>query len=147
MEQSKFNEVINSALGNVKAMADGNTVLGEPIETAGGIVIIPVSKIGVGLAISGLDYASKKESAKNNNFGGAGGTGITVSPVAFLVVHPEGRVEILDLKNGTQPDTWTTINSIVDNGPKLYDKIKALFAKYSKKNEENKEESKASTNE
>jgi len=140
MEQSKFNEIINSALENVKAMADGNTVLGDPIETAGGIVIIPVSKIGVGLAISGLDYASKKPNAKNNNFGGAGGTGITVSPIAFLVVHPEGKVEILDLKKGAQTDSWSAINTIVDNGPKLFDKIKSIFSKYSKKNKENKEE-------
>ena len=96
MEQSKQSEIIKSALENVRSMVDANTVTGTPITTASGTVIIPVSKVFVGIATGGIDYFGK-QSQTTQNFGGGGGTGVTVSPVGFLVVTPDGKVDMLNV--------------------------------------------------
>ena len=59
MNESKLNKIIDTSLGNIKQIIDVNTVVGEPITTAGGTVIIPVSKVSLGYASGGVDYYGK----------------------------------------------------------------------------------------
>ena len=67
---NKLGEMNRSSLDSIKSMLDANTIVGTPIETPGA-TIIPVSKISVGYASGGLDYAKKDASAaKPANFGG-----------------------------------------------------------------------------
>ena len=70
-----------------------NTIVGEPIRTPDGITIIPVSKVSVGFASGGSDFVSKNQTGKNP-FGGGGGAGVNIAPVAFLVVNKD-RVRLL----------------------------------------------------
>ena len=80
--ENKIPEIIRSSLENIRSMVDANTVVGEPISTAPGTTIIPISKVSVGFAGGGNDYAGKNAQASGkNNFGGAGGSGVTVKPV------------------------------------------------------------------
>lgn len=126
MEQSKQGEMIKIALENVKSMFDANTITGTPMELKNGVLIIPVSKIYVGVATGGVDYLNKI-STTERNFGGGGGTGVTVSPVGFLVVYNDGRVELLDF-NKTPKDLTTQLIEFIGNSPELFDKFKALFS-------------------
>ena len=132
--ETKQSEIIKAALQNVKSMVDANTVTGTPITTDSGTVIIPVSKVFVGLATGGIDYFGKK-SVSDKNFGGGGGTGVTVSPVGFLVVEPNGKVDLLSL-NYEPKDPISQILNFIEGSPELIEKFKGLFG--SKK--ENKEE-------
>lgn len=132
--ETKQSELIKSALESVKSMVDANTVTGTPITTDSGTVIIPVSKVFVGLATGGIDYFGKK-SVSDKNFGGGGGTGVTVSPVGFLVVEPNGKVDLLSL-NYEPKDPISQILNFIESSPELIEKFKDLFS--SKK--ENKEE-------
>ena len=74
MDENRLNTIIGTSLENLKQIVDVNTVVGEPINTPSGTVIVPVSKVSIGFATGGTDYASKHSSTKNN-FAGAGGTG------------------------------------------------------------------------
>ena len=132
--ESKQSELIKSALESVRSMVDANTVTGTPITTDSGTVIIPISKVFVGLATGGIDYFGKK-STSDKNFGGGGGTGVTVSPVGFLVVDTKGKVDLLSL-NYEPKDPISQILNFIEGSPELVEKFKGLFA--SKK--ENKEE-------
>ena len=132
--ETKQSELIKSALESVKSMVDANTVTGTPITTDSGTVIIPVSKVFVGLATGGIDYFGKK-SVSDKNFGGGGGTGVTVSPVGFLIVEPNGKVDLLSL-NYEPKDPVSQILNFIEGSPELIEKFKGLFG--SKK--ENKEE-------
>ena len=127
MEQSKQSELIKTALESVKSMIDANTVTGDPITTESGTVIIPVSKVFVGLTSGGIDYFGKK-SVSEKNFGGGGGTGVTVSPIGFLVISPKGKVELLNV-NAPVTDPVTKIVEFVENSPELIEKFKNLFSK------------------
>ena len=62
--KSKMNDIIKTTLENMKTIVESNTIIGDPIETTGGVVVIPVSKVSLGFASGGLDYASKKEEVK-----------------------------------------------------------------------------------
>ncbi len=134
MEQSKQSELIRTALENVKSMIDANTVTGTPITTESGTMIIPISKVYVGIASGGVDYFGKK-SVSEKNFGGGGGTGVTVSPIGFLVVDAKGKVELLNLDTPSK-DPVSKVVEFVENSPELIEKFKNLFSKKEKNTEE-----------
>lgn len=125
MEQSKQSEMIKMALENVKSMFDANTITGTPMELKNGVLIVPVSKIYVGVASGGVDYIGKN-SQTERNFGGGGGTGVTVSPVGFLVVYDNNRVELLDF-NKAPKDLTTQLLEFIGNSPEIFDKFRSLF--------------------
>lgn len=136
---SKLGDMTKSSLDSIKAMLDANTIIGDPIQTPVGTTIIPISKITVGYASGGIDYAKKDapQNSHNNNFGGGGGTGITVTPVAFLVVGADGKVDILNVNTPTQTGSSDALSSVVgflERSPELIERIKSVFGK---KNEEN----------
>ena len=132
MEQSKQSEIIRAALDNVRSMVDANTVTGTPITTDSGTVIIPISKVFVGIATGGVDYFGKRTTS-TKNFGGGGGTGVTVSPVGFLVIEPSGKVDLLNI-NYEPKDPLSQIVGLIESSPELIEKFKNLFS--GKKSEE-----------
>ncbi|MBO4932864.1 MAG: sporulation protein YtfJ [Clostridia bacterium] len=139
---NKLGDITKTSLESIRSMLDANTIIGDPIETASGTCIIPISKISVGYASGGVDYLKKDAPVSNgkpvyNNFGGGGGTGITVTPVAFLVVTADGNVNILNI-NAPAPaaptDAVSQVVGFLERSPDLIDRIKGVL---SKKNEEN----------
>ena len=144
-----MNDMISTSLTKIRELVDAQTIIGEPINTNGGTVIIPVSKVTVGYVTGGLDYSSKKDDATQKpnapkNFGGGGGTGVSVVPVGFLTVTAEGNVTFLPVGgsggNGGG-DPIDKIANLVERTPDILEKIKAVFQK------KNPEESKAETTE
>ncbi len=142
MNESKLNKIINTSLGNIKEIIDVNTVVGEPIQTAGGTVIIPVSKVSLGYASGGVDYYGKNNSAAggDSSFGGGGGTGVTLNPVGFLVTKADGSTEFMPVTTTPRvapaPDKLDTIIAFIERSPELLEKIKALIPQKTKTEDE-----------
>ena len=141
MSENKLNDIIQTSLDSIRSMVDSNTVIGSPITTANGTLVIPVSKVFVGFASGGVDYLGKNTQNTShtvNNFGGGGGTGLTVSPVAFLVVSPHGDVQLLNVNEPTsdRSDPISQIVGLLDRSPELIEKLKAIFAKKSEESDE-----------
>lgn len=136
MSDNKMNDIMKSSVEGIKSMLDANTVIGDPIVTANGTTIIPVSKISVGFASGGLDYISAKKEAQKisaNNFGGGTGTGLTVSPVAFLIVSKSGTVELLDVGTGiASHDAVSQIVGVIDRSPDIISGIKDAISSFKK---------------
>lgn len=144
-EKNRISELIKESLGSVREFLDANTVTGTPIETPSGTVIIPVSKISVGFAGGGNDYAGKNASPKQkNNFGGGGGTGVSVIPIGFLVVDSDGKVDMININN-PKNDIGSSIESIVEKIPGIMDKLKSTFEKKKEEKEQKKAEKEAVT--
>ena len=144
MAENKLTEIISASLEQIKQVVDANTIIGNPITTPNGTTIIPVSKVTVGFASGGLDYLGKnmkkvadaaaKPGSLQTNFGGGGGTGVSVQPVGFLVVGPTGEVELLNVGVSTpEADKIESISNIIEKSPDLISKIAAIFRKESKK--------------
>lgn len=134
--ENKLEDMIRTSLDGIRSMIDANTIVGDPIKTdCGSVTIIPVSKVMVGYASGGVDFNSKKDTAdKSKNFGGGGGTGLTVTPVAFLVVNSEGHVDVINIGTPAPMDLVGQAANAIDRAPEFIEKIKALFGK--KKKEE-----------
>ncbi len=128
--ENKIPEIIKASLDNVRSLVDANTIIGDPIITQTGTTIIPISKVSVGVATGGVDYNAKKENQpKAQNFGGGGGTGLTVSPVGFLIVDANGDVEFLNVGQKGKPDPVDQIADFVERTPDIIEKIKNIFSK------------------
>ena len=128
--ENKIPEIIRSSMENIRSMVDANTVIGDPIVAAGNITIIPISKITMGVASGGIDYNPKKDAQpRPQNFGGGGGTGLSVSPVGFLVVDPTGAVDFISVSQKGSPDPVDQIADLVERTPDIIEKIKNIFSK------------------
>ena len=135
--ESSVKNILSSSLDQIRTIIDANTVVGNPIHTPSGTVIIPISKVSMGFASGGLDYNGKTANTKQN-FGGGGGTGVSVTPVGFLTVSADGKVELITIAN-PGGDSVDKIASLVERTPDILEKIKAVFQK--KKTEEEAPES------
>ena len=136
MAESKINEIIKVSLEKIKDIVGAETIIGSPIETAGGTTIIPVSKVAVGFASGGLDYDADKQDKDKKpsllasaSFSGGGGTGISVSPIGFLVVGKDGRVELLTVDNPNAGDTVDKLVSVIERSPEIIARVKSAFTK------------------
>lgn len=128
---SHLNDVIKTAIENLQEIIDANTIVGKAITTDNGTTLIPVSKVTVGIASGGVDYVSKKN-ANHQNFGGGNGAGVNVSPVAFIVVTPDGDVKMLNMNATSVPDAIDSIDKLVTKAPEIIEKIKAIIPKKKK---------------
>lgn len=120
--------VMETSMQNLRDMVDANTIIGEPIRTADGTTLIPVSKISFGFASGGSDFSTKKENAEQPYcFGGGSGAGVNITPISFLVVSPEGNVSMLPVTQTTVASS--AVDKFVDSLPEVVEKLKAMFKK------------------
>ena len=120
--------VMETSMQNLRSMVDANTIIGEPIKTADGTTLIPVSKISFGFASGGSDFSTKKENAEQPYcFGGGSGAGVNITPISFLVVSPEGNVSMLPVTQTTVASS--AVDKFVDSLPEVVEKLKAMFKK------------------
>ncbi len=128
---NKLEDMIATSLESLRTLVDSDTIVGKPITTEVGTTIIPISKISMGYTTGGLEYFGKNTPQKQS-FGGGGGTGMTISPVCFLVVSQDGNVNILSMgQSAPAPDPVEQIAAAVERAPEMIEKIKALFKKKS----------------
>ncbi len=112
--------LMKTAMESLKDMVDVNTVIGDPVETQEGTVIVPVSRVAFGFAAGGSEFqpagpATSEEAG--HPFGGGSGAGVSVQPVGFLVVSKD-QIRMLPVDGG-QP-----VNRIIDMAPQILEKIK-----------------------
>ncbi len=113
--------LMNITMEKIKEMVDVNTIVGDPITSADGTLIIPVSKVSYGFASGGSDLPSKNE--KKDLFGGGSGAGVTIQPIAFLTVY-QGNVRLINVNGGGDG-----IEKIIDMVPDVVDTVKGFFKK------------------
>ena len=123
--------MLENTIAKIREMVDVNSVIGTPITTADGVTIIPVSKVSAGFGGGGSDYVSKNANKQENPFGGGAGGGVTVTPIAFLIVK-DGSVRMLPVAAPAN----TTADRLVEMIPDTLDKISDFIESHSKKNAE-----------
>lgn len=119
MSEQNLKTVMDTTMEKLRTMVDADTIIGTPI-VSGKVTLIPVSRVSFGLATGGSDFPSK-----NNQplFGGGGGAGVTVNPVAFICINGE-NVHMMPIYN-----EMNTIDKAINMAPELIDKVKSLFEK------------------
>lgn len=121
MAEHPIQGLMSTAMHSIKEMVDVNTIIGEAINAPDGSIIIPVSKVSFGFASGGSDFPSKAPQAETHPFGGGSGAGITITPVAFLIVNG-GTIRLLQIS-----DHMSTVDKLVEMVPDLFEKITSKF--------------------
>lgn len=124
MGENSIKGIIDITMDKIRAMVDADTIIGNPF-VVGDITVLPVSKVSFGLATGGSDFPSKQGNLQL--FGGGGGAGVSISPVAFIVINGSD-VKLLQIDKNV-----TAAEKAVALMPELFDKIIALFKKDKKK--------------
>jgi len=144
MREHPIEGLMLTAMNSIREMVDVNTIIGEPIETSNDIIIIPISKVGFGFAAGGsefkgetIDEYNKKDREEQIQyrlpFGGGSGAGVSISPVAFLVVQKD-CVKLLPVNHSS------AIDKLLDYIPDLMEKANAAINKQKNNKKEEKKE-------
>ena len=145
MSEHPIEGLMTTAMNSIKDMIDVNTIIGEPIETSNNIVIIPISKVSFGFAAGGSEFKGEtideyKKVEKEEQiqyrlpFGAGSGAGVTINPVAFLVIqsnniklmpvcHSSSLDRLLDYVPDLMEKTNNMMNRIVSNKKEETEKI------------------------
>lgn len=132
-EQHPINGLMGTSMEKIRELVDVNTIIGDPITSPDGTIIIPVSKVSFGFVAGGSDLPTK---APKEVFAGGSGASITINPQAFIVVQRDGDVKMLEL--GATGNS--AIDGIISGVPDLISKIKAIFSKDGEEESEEKTE-------
>lgn len=133
MNEHPIEGLMLTAMNSIRDMVDVNTIIGEAIETSNNIIIIPISKVGFGFAAGGsefkteaIDEYSRKDKDEQIQyklpFGGGSGAGVSITPVAFLVIQ-ENNVKLLPVSHSS------TIDRLLDYVPDLIEKTNDILNK------------------
>ncbi|RQD76581.1 MAG: sporulation protein YtfJ [Candidatus Syntrophonatronum acetioxidans] len=131
MEDHPIQGLMKTAMESLKEMVEVNTIVGDPVETPDGSVIIPISRVTFGFAAGGSEFESTEENQQpggndkgrsNLPFGGGSGGGVTLQPVAFLVVG-QGQVRLLPVDNNL------LLDRLIDLTPQVINQIQSMLKK------------------
>lgn len=132
MDEHPIETLMKTAMDSIQKMINVNTVIGEPVETQQGSVIIPVSKVSCGFAAGGSEFTpldEKEDGSKRKDdnsdklpFGGGSGAGVSVKPVGFLVVNSD-QVRMLPVEGNIVMDR------IIDEMPEIIEKFSRAVGK------------------
>lgn len=131
--------MLNVSMERLREMVDVDTVIGKPIISQDGLVtIIPVSKVSFGFGSGGSDIPSNSKDSKESSepFGGGAGAGVTIKPIAFLVIKV-GEVELLQLS-----DSSKGVSKILESVPDVFSKVMGMFKNKKEKNKKNEKKEK-----
>ncbi|TDT61912.1 GerW family sporulation protein [Fonticella tunisiensis] len=124
MSEHPIGDLMRTTMDNLKQMIDVNTIVGDPVETNEGTLIIPISRVTVGFVSGGSEFKNEEKKDSSNStdypFGGGSGAGVSVSPVAFLIVS-KGQIKLMPIEYGTP------IEKIIDSIPDLLRNVSGVF--------------------
>ncbi len=133
MSEHPIEGLMTTAMNSIQDMIDVNTIIGEPIETSNNVVIIPISKVSFGFAAGGSEFKGEtideyKKVEKEEQiqyrlpFGGGAGAGVTINPVAFLIIQPN-NIKLMPVNHSS------SIDKLLDYIPDLIEKTNCMMNK------------------
>jgi sporulation protein YtfJ len=135
MSDTPIQGIMDTTMEKIRALANANTIVGEAIQMGDDATVVPISKLSYGFASGGTDWPGKSPDPKP--FGGGGGAGISITPVAFLVMQ-RGEVRMLPVAG-----EGSAVERAVTMAPEIIDKITDIIKKLKDKKKDKDEESDA----
>ena len=120
-----MSDIIKASMDGIKSFTDMQTVIGNAITTPNGVTVVPVSKVSMGIATGGIDYGSAKQSS-GQNFGGGGGTGLSITPIAFLTVGRDAEINLINI-DSSDSDV-NRITNLIEHSPEIIEKIRSALS-------------------
>ncbi len=138
-EQHPIEALMTTAMQSIKEMVDVNTIVGDAVQAPDGTVMIPISKVTFGFAAGGGEYSyTVNVEGENDNtssdisedqigggefpFAGGSGAGVSICPVAFMVVG-NGQIKLLPVNMNS------TVDKLLDLVPDVLCRIESMLRK------------------
>ena len=118
-KKTPLNDLMDTTMDKIRDMVDSNTIIGEPITTPDGVTLIPVSRVSLGFGSGGGTYGQTSE-----RFGGGGGAGVKIDPVAFLVIK-DGLTRVMPVAIPAA----ATVDRVLDLVPEVLDRVQNFVDK------------------
>ncbi|WP_067727526.1 GerW family sporulation protein [Oceanobacillus damuensis] len=142
-EEHPIEGLMTTAMENLQKMVEVNTIVGDPVKSPDGSLIIPVSKLGFGFAAGGSEFNSNQSQGDSDAtlpFGGGSGGGVSITPVAFLIVSEQG-VKMVHLDQHTH-----LYERMLDFAPNVIEKVQQIMNENGGSKKEQSEEKQEKTN-
>ena len=118
-KKNPLSELMETTMNKIHEMVDSNAIIGEPINTMDGVTLIPISRVSFGFGTGGTDYGKTTE-----KFGGGGGAGVKIDPVAFLIVK-DGQTRMMPVA----VPAVATVDRVLEMTPQFLDRIDGFISK------------------
>lgn len=126
-----INEMMQEGMAKIRELADTNTIVGQPIQTPDGVTLIPISRVSMGMGGGGAIFGKKKDASPEGNLGSGIGVGVSISPVAFLIVK-DGFTRVMPVA----APPLNTVDRVVEMVPDAIDKVTGFIEKQQAKKAE-----------
>ncbi len=123
MEENPIGRLMNTTMENVRNVLKTDTVVGDPITTPDGMMLVPISRISIGFGGGGIELNSKR-SADTRPYGGGNATGVKIEPIGFLIIK-DGSIRMVNVT----PPANNTVDRIIEMVPQVIDKVDAFIEK------------------
>lgn len=118
-KKAPLSELMDTTMSKIHDMVDSNSIIGEPITTPDGVTLIPISRVSFGFGSGGSDYGKSTQ-----KFGGGGGAGVRIDPVAFLIVK-DGITHMMPVA----VPAVATVDRILELVPEVMDRVDNFIGK------------------
>lgn len=126
MVEHPIQGLMTTAMQSIKDMVDVNTIVGDAVQAPDGTVIIPISRVSFGFAAGGGEYYTGSEEEQRGGsgdseagkfpFAGGSGAGVSINPVAFMVVG-QNQMRLLPVYVNS------SLDKVLDLVPDLFEKL------------------------
>lgn len=123
-KNNPISEMMQESITKIRELADTNTIVGQPIQTPDGVTLIPISRISMGMGGGGSIFGKKKDVNPDGHLGAGMGVGVSIDPIAFLVVK-DGFTRVIPVA----APPMNTVDRVVEMAPDVIDKVTGFIEK------------------
>ena len=125
--KNKIEEVMTSAMNNLRSLVDIDVVVGKPISSSESMTIIPLTKVTMGFVSGGGEYNADLREKRDVEypFSGGSGGGMSIKPIGFLVIKNQ-EIELIKI------DAKTAIEKLIETVPEVARFVTKNFKKEEK---------------
>ena len=127
-KNNPINDMLQESMAKLRELADTNNIVGQPITTPDGVTLIPISRVSLGVGGGGSIFGKKKDANPEGNLGAGMGAGVTIAPVAFLIVK-DGFTRMMPVA----APPMNTVDRVVEMAPDVIDKVTGFIEKQQEK--------------
>lgn len=129
-KNNPISDLLQESMTKLRELADTNTIVGQPIHTPDGVTLIPISRVSLGVGGGGSIFGKKKDVNPEGNLGTGMGAGVSIDPIAFLIVK-DGFTRVMPVA----APPLNTVDRIVEMAPDVIDKVTGFIEKQQEKKE------------
>ena len=127
-KNNPISDLLQESMTKLRELADTNSIVGQPIHTPDGVTLIPISRVSLGVGGGGSIFGKKREANPEGNLGAGMGAGVSIDPIAFLIVK-DGFTRVMPVA----APPMNTVDRVIEMAPEVIDRVTGFIEKQQEK--------------